>query len=356
MLLAWCSVNLRLRNVEQLETNQTPKLDLNIFDLALMALLVVFSGSRVMTGTDWYMYFTLYGKLQPRSDWYTQLLSAPQEWGFTLLQLGVKVFSEEPAALFWVLATLTVVPCYLRIKAEIHDLVLSVVMFICLGFYLSSLNISRQSLSIAVLFGTAYWVASSSKAKKLLFFAGSGLAASLHLSSVLSAVLYWTLRRRSFGTWSLILFLAAGFVGAAVISNQGFILEILGSLSSRYSQYALNQQASGIGTWLGLVFRLALVALVLALAKRASARERAYSNYVLLSVGFLALGTQIVEAARLDFYFSIYIVLLLPNLIQKSPWKHGLRFAVLLATLVFGAFYVNFFHGLIPYHSTVFTG
>ena len=67
----------------------------------------------------------------------------------------------------------------------------------------------------------------------------------------------------------------------------------------------------------------------------------------------LIVGTQAVALARFDIYFSIFLILAVPNALAYGR-RPLTQLAVLACALVYFAMFVTNYAGLIGYESTIF--
>lgn len=145
------------------------------------------------------------------------------------------------------------------------------------------------------------------------------------------------------------MFLVTGVIAVslATIAPQ---LTFLNLLNERYLTYLADQQA-GIGTYLYLLSRLFLVAMLMAYRPRNGEIDR-YITLSMVGVCLLLLGTQAEVIGRLELYFCIYLVVALPRAAREVPRKSRpvVFGAVALSALLFYVGYLSQFGDLVPYH------
>jgi hypothetical protein len=307
--------------------------------------LIVFAGARVYVGTDYSLYESVFRQTEP--DYLDYFLrTSPQESGFALSVVGLRLLTEDPRILFLVSSVVTVGCAALAMRRMSVNFAVSLTLFILLGFYIAPFNILRQGLAISLNF-LAYSYFDKHRGRWLAL---NVVAQLLHSSTVIAVVLQLVLRRvkptwRLFGAMLLVSAVLAVFL-AAFSSNLGF----LSIINERYLDY-LQDQRSGIGTYLYFLSRAALVALLLVYRPKSGEIDR-YIVLSMVGVCLLLLGTQAVAIGRLELYFCIYLVVALPRAAREIP---GRGRPVVVALVVLGALafyfgYLSQFGGLIPYH------
>jgi hypothetical protein len=306
--------------------------------------LILFAGARVNVGTDYSLYVSTFRQSEP--DYLAYFLhNSPQETGFTLSVLALRMLSEDPRILFLVSSLVTVGCAALAMRRMSVNFAVSLTLFMLLGFYIAPFNILRQGLAISLNF-LAYSYFDKHRGRWLVL---NVLAQLLHSSAVIAVVLQLVLRRvkptwRVFGTMLLVSTILAVSLAAFAPS-----LSFLSVLNERYLDYLQNSQ-SGIGTYLYLLSRAALVALLLVYRPRNGELDR-YIVLSMMGVCLLLLGTQAVAIGRLELYFSIYLVVALPRAAREIPprGRQLVVAAVVIASLAFYFGYLSQFGGLLPY-------
>ena len=178
------------------------------------------------------------------SDWGRAFEHTTQEYGYTVMMLLIKQFTEDPKALFWVAAVLTVVPVYLGIKRMSTDPGFSVALFVAFE-YAASFNALRQCIAGALLFlGWTYLGKMNA-----VFWVLAVLALSFHLTAILAVVVLLIVRRWRPTLRATVLFLAGAVVAAAAVRVAPALMSFLDVLNPRYGDY-LESGQTGIGSYL----------------------------------------------------------------------------------------------------------
>lgn len=317
----------------------------NPFEFALVALLVAFSGFRYQVGSDFPLYTLLYTRLDPNASWWDQLAQSETEFGYTLLSLWLKTMFESPAAIFWAAAVLTVVPAYLAIRKQTKDLPFAILLYVLLAFYVSPFNIVRQGIAIALNF----WAYSFLGKRNWAFVLINIVAALFHTSAIVAAVAQLGVRLWKPRATSTVVVLAGAVAFAGAAFALPWVNNIASLLSSRYENYIANAERGGVGTY--LVAGAYLLILILVFTMRKYVDRTDWLAMLIVAVALQIAGAQVVVAARLFYYFAIFVVLLLPNLLAER--KTTLAQKVLVTAGAAGYFlaYLTNFGQLVPYQT-----
>lgn len=314
-------------------------------DIVILVALVSVSGFRYYVGTDFWIYKSVYSQLDP-TDWPASIARAPHEIGYTAFSLLVKSYFESPQALVWATAIATVVPTYIAIKRLSANRALSVFLYLASGIYFFGFNQIRQSIALGLTL-LAYSYFKSSKAKYILLMA---LAVSFHVSALIVPVTQIaTARWRATPARALILAVGVGALGMAMAS----LSELASSFNERYGGYIEHSDTAGFGTILLAAVRLVVVVWGLwSIRSGEPSRDvHRYIMYLTVSVGLVLLGYISVPVARLETYFSAYLILLVPSLVSRSKVPRLVTWAVVLVGFAHLVIHVSTFNGVLPYQT-----
>lgn len=156
-----------------------------IYIFVFAAILIFFTACRYEYGySDYRAYINSFYRVSERT---LQDIFNNREVGYQLLQKSISLFSDNPQIFFMIAgATIIVAHCFF-FKRYSHNIILSLVLFYCLGIYFSAHNATRQYLAIAIcLF--AYHYAIQGKKWRFLFIVL--LASTFHMSALVVVILY----------------------------------------------------------------------------------------------------------------------------------------------------------------------
>jgi hypothetical protein len=108
---------------------------------------------------------------------------------------------------------------------------------------------------------------------------------------------------------------------------------------------------AGVGTVLLILFRVAVVVYCSSLRGE---KEQRWLAYLALSIPFSIGGMVAVPLARIDEYFFIFAVLLLPIRVAQSKDRVIHAYAVSVIALLYYALYLSHFGALLPYRGSLF--
>lgn len=326
--------------------NEPGKL-LNFFDWLILCTLIGFASLRYGVGTDYGMYLGLYTGSN-REDLSTTLAESPQEAGYTLLMYVLRGTTDWPYLIFWFAAVLTVFPLYVALKRQSQYFVLAIVLYLLFCFYLAPFNLLRQGIAISLNFLAMNYLPRSKKAFLILNI----VAATFHVSVIIAAALQWGLAKKKVKPKWCIGIIAASVIGALAMSQFSIIGDLLNLMNPRYEQYLESGDTAGIGTYLMIALKILILLWVVWIPSGSD--DSNYILYAVLGVGFLILGTQSVVVARMEAYFWIYILLLLPNRIAVAPSRTLSTFVAVLLGGIYMTFYLLNYGGLVPYETYLF--
>lgn len=322
------------------------KVLLDPFLLLSLVALVLFAGTRVGIGRDYFLYSAIFARVDP-SNAFDAISQSPQEVGFTVLSLLIKGFGGDQYAFFFIISALTIALIFVSIGISGVNPAPAILVYLLYSQYLSPMNIARQGLACAILFlaVTLFTHSKSSRAFSVLL---GIIAISIHVSSILAIIFFIVARYvRITPLTSLMGAFLAWLFGASVTSIP-FIRDILGLMNDRYVNYLDSAEAAGLGTYLVALIHLALGAFIY-ISHKWSYPQSWWLSMYLLTAPFYILGTTIGWAARLGEFFSIFLLLLTSELFEKR----GIRATWPIFILGFGYFslYLSFYAGLLPYAS-----
>lgn len=317
-----------------------------LFDYFAVVVLIAFSALRFEVGTDYLMYANRFAALNPGS-WSEQLAVSPQEIGYTILSLALRSVTESPNLIFWVMSVLTVLPVYVTIKKQSLDPTMSLLLYVLLAFFVSPFNIMRQGVAISL----SFWASTFLNKNKLAFVAMNALAATFHSSALIVAAIQFLVRNAKPTKGKAVLIGVLAVAAAAGFHQLPFLTALLNNLNDRYEAY-LGATAAGIGTYLVIASRAALLAFAMKIGQSELARQ--YGMYVLVGIAFLIIGTQSIAVNRMELYFGIFLILLIPN--QLHGHKNAFTYKVLLYAFggLYFAQYLSNWGNLIPYKTYLF--
>jgi hypothetical protein len=317
----------------------------SFFDYLIVIVLICFSALRFEVGSDFPMYSRTYESLLP-NDWGLQIQLSQQEIGYTALSLWLRTLSDSPHLIFWATSLITVVPVYATIKKKSADPFLSVLLYILLAFFVSPFNIVRQGIAVALNF----WASTFLDKNKKAFVVINAVAACFHTSVIVVALVQLIIHKWKPSKKKFLLVIVAAIVAAAGLHSFTFLADLLNKLNGRYDAYIdKNAVEAGLGTYLVIGVTIALLIYAYSLGR---IRENGtYFMLVLVGAALLIVGTQAIAISRMQLYFGIFVILLIPNQMHSNKRSVLEKFVLIAAAAVYFGVYLTYYGGLLPYQT-----
>lgn len=267
------------------------------------------------------------------------------EVGWLLLAKTISLFTHNLQVYLVIISILQFLPIAYVIRKYSSNVVLSYFVFASLGFFVHYFSGIRQMLAVSIIllaFDQLYQ-------KRYLWYTAIVLIASTIHSSAILFLIVWPLSkiRLSFLTAiiSIAIMVAIMPLYQAILSD---VLELF--FESRYEGY-LN--AEGSATTMFLVYALFL--LLSFLQKEDTPKIRLLRVLLLVGVAGQSLGVLGNSAiTRIGYYFNIFLILLLPEIVMAFKRKNELDIIIAGAVILLCAFFVLTTNsenssGVIPY-------
>lgn len=316
------------------------------YDLLAAGGLVAFSGLRYYVGTDYPVYALVYERLG--DNWAIEIAEASQEVGFVALMLGTKALTDDPQAIFWVVAFFTVVPVYATIKRKSLNPGLAIAMYVALA-YAPSFNAMRQYLAGAIVI--LAWSYLGSQNRRFVVLAT--VAISIHLTAAIAVIIIVVARRWRPSPASVALVMLGALALAAVIDQIPGLAQVLAEVNPRYGNY-LYSGNTGIGAYLQITAYLALLVFSFIISRHRSPlsiEQKQLAAYILIGVAFMIVGTQAVVLFRLGSYLTIFAVILVPNRVAVARDRVLVSAMLLLALTAYFVLHIANYGDVVPYRT-----
>lgn len=319
------------------------------FDLIAVTALIAFSGLRHDVGTDYPVYELVFNKLDA-SDWSASLADSTQEVGYTLLMLLTKQATDDAQAIFWIAAILTVVPVYIAIKRLTLDPGFAVALYFAFE-YAPSFNAVRQYMAAAILFLAWTYLGK----KNIVFWVLALVAVSFHMTALMAVVVLVFARRLNPSLRTATVFLLGAVLVAGIMNQVPALGALLEGVNPRYADY-LDSGHTGIGAYLQVLAYGALLVYALNVGRRNTPltdTDRQLGVFILAGIALMIVGTQAIVMFRLASYFTIFIVLLVPNRISRTRDRIVSTFLILAAVAGYFIMDIANYGEVVPYETYV---
>ena len=275
--------------------------------ICVMACLFVISGLRNGIG-DTYFYKHAYNV----TDFEWEYVKSMNEIGFGILQMILKMYTEDPQVLIFLVALVTNVLIVAVFYNYSKLFELSTYVYITGGTFLVSMNGLRQMLAAAICFIAIKYLLDQKFFKYTLIIL---LATTFHQSAFIMIPVYFLVR---FKAWSKATILILSFSVLVVIGYDIFASLFFTALEhTKYGNYATFDEGGAN------MLRVAVNAapLVIAYLGRDKLREVfPKSDYIvnmsIIGLLFMIISTQSWIFARVSLYFTLYQLILVSWIIE----------------------------------------
>lgn len=313
-----------------------------------VVILAFFVGMRDVTvGTDTAGYARVFLMMGEFPTWISAATGISTEDGWNILNWFIYRITPHYWFLFTFVGVLTSLCAISTIERLSSTPVLSLFLYITLGFYLSGFAGMRQAVALAI-----YMLAIPQLVnKKIIQYIIIVIIASFFHKTVLVALpLYFVFNLKYSNLTLFIIALGSIIVGFFLPT----ILSYSASMESRYSVYT---EVEGGGTLFAVFYTLMAVFFVFQRSKIIEERRETYDKLLLM----LVCGSMIYlivtfsgvygEVTRLALYFQVAIVFLWAELYENRVNKLGSSFwaGCILAHLVYFFLYLSRIGDIVPY-------
>ena len=308
---------LNLKN-KTLETNY--KNYNKIFILIAMVSLIVVSGFRYKSGTDFGTYTGIFNSISVNEN---IGLKGETDIGFIIFCKWLANISKDPQIMFLGAAIVTNVLIVYVLSKYSKRFELSMWLYITTYVYYSTFNGVRQWMAAAIIFTATKYLLKERNFIK--YFSIVAFASLFHASSLVMIPIYFIIDSKTFSKRNLILsitFILAVFVyGRFIYILEGFLA---GTQYAHYIEIFKNDVNNGIHP-LRLVVYFIPIGISFMYYKVINPLKDIYIDRIinLCIIGFLimVIALRQVFFARLIFYFDLYYLLLIPQIIDLGDKK-----------------------------------
>src|SRR5699024_1848818 len=191
--------------------------------------------------------------------------------------------------------------------------------------------------------------------RNVVFWALAVVAISFHMTALMAVVVLVFARRLSPSLRTAAAFLLGGVLVAGIMNQIPALGAILEGINPRYADY-LDSGHTGIGAYLQILAYGALLVYALNVGRRHSpltALDRQLGVYILAGIALMIVGTQAIVMFRLASYFTIFIVLLVPNRISRTRDRTASTFLILAAVTGYFIMDIANYGEVVPYETYV---
>lgn len=320
--------------------------------------LVLLSSFRFETGGDFYNNYV--GFLRASSMTFKEIFFNYDEYGHMYLRKLISLFTDNPQWYFAVSATFIIVSFFIFIYRYSPNIYFSVLLFVTIGGYFVSHNITRQFIAISI---CLYAIPSLISRKSIKYFLTILLAMTFHTSAFVMSPLYFLANIRI--TKKVILLYMISFV--VIVLTFDIVFPFIHQFVYSDSYHEGNYGTTGANL-LNIVLPSILFLLLIYFMRIMKEKEqqlesrnqvifyRMLFHMGILSFLFNIIGTiHMLILYRLSFYFSVSYLIIIPLLICSIEKKSRPLFYLFFLVIAIGFFSIsNYLGRLIPTPYTPF--
>lgn len=311
--------------------NNSSSIRKTLFLLMTFVTLFVISAFRdYSVGNDTFAYYLNYQKISEFANLGTLVESIDNEPGYLISQwlfasIGFSFRSIIILASFLNLFVISI----LISKKSIHPL-LSVMLYLGMGFFTFEMTAFRQSIALTLCV-LAYFKSREDKLAMFILF--TLLAASFHISALIFLPSY-LIGRFKLNKWNL------GILIFTMIVLVQYRIELALFLIEASGRQYDSVQTGGL-LYSGLLFASIFTGLLFTYKQLANETKYRYLFYMIFSsILLLPVATYHPAFFRVQYYFSIFLVIYVPDLLNRSFSKQSYRLLCSLLIVILGTRFI----------------
>lgn len=331
------------------------KVQISYLNYSFLFLALMVSLRHQSIGNDTQVYFEGFKQYIPN------MTDTRYEPGYKFLcDLG-KTLSNSPHIIIVISGILSSGLYYFSIRKNSGNPIMSVMLFVFLGFFDDSMNIMRQAIACAFVLLSYNYIC---KNKFVGFVSCILLAASFHLTAIIFTLM-WPLRKFKVNKKALLI-----LFGGIILIYIGFksILALVESVFIQYENY--QNSIYGEGAKFGALFKatnygcLLIMVIIAYLVIGQSKFKTLKLDFIILMciIGFAIqiISFQMSVIGRIALYFNAFQLFLIPNLISAIRNLENRQIIVVSTFLILNIFYWTVqllrpgWNVIYPYHTFLF--
>lgn len=266
----------------------------------------------ISVGMDTSMYVRAFQYMKP-----FEYSAGRMECGYVFISSVLRTLTDFPFAIVIVTGIITMLLYYIFIKKYSKWYFLSIICFIFLGFFDSSMNVVRQSIALAIITISYGYIVQGEKIKFIITVI---IASCFHSSAILFLGAY-LLRFFRLNKWNLSVLMVCMVFAFICFSK---ILQIAFGYSDIYSGYvnSIYGESGKIGTLFNAaIFAFMLLSCLLIRSIVGAERFRKENLDLPFYLCFIGMSIMVISynmsvVGRIAQYFSIFQIILLPNALK----------------------------------------
>ena len=316
------------------------------FFFAMLTILVMFRNQNVGNDTANYMHYFV---RDAHAEW-RYLMSRFSEIGYRVISKTVSLLSDNPHFFIAAMGLAVSALLYPTYRELCEDPPLTIVLFCNMSTFAMMFSGIRQMLAIGVGMIAFSFVR---KKKPVLFLLAVAAAMSIHTSAFMLLIMYPLYHARINKKWAF--FMIPLLLLAFVFNRQ--IFHVLGTILQSYTDYDVVETSTGAYTMLLVFLAFTVFSFVIPDESEMDADTIGLRNFLLVALVLQMFVPLNYMAMRMNYYYIIFIPLLLPRIIERSSVRYR-SIARASRNIMLALFFLYFFYNArpgsylhtIPYH------
>ena len=302
-------------------------------------LLLIIEGFRSSTvGEDTTVYCDWFESLYKDAS-FTDLPNLKQqqdvEYGFSALNIVIRYIWPNTRFFLFITSFIILILHFIYIKECSKNVVLSVLLFVCLNYFFTSMTTIRQYIAMGFVFVS---LARLNQKKYIRFAVLSVLGVLFHTTALIFVFVVVFVRLFKFKKmfWLLVLIMATSIL---------FLSDIVKIVIDLFPKYSLYFQDFSFGLSLAKIDTLKIVLdiFLICIFRREKNKDNLFlSNMLLFHIYFAILSFIIPHGFRMAYYFDYILVIALPKVLTKRGRDYSIQFNILIIVCVLFYLYYLF--------------
>lgn len=299
------------------------------------------------TGTDTMMYAKAYIEIS-KMKWSYPIFNGYFEPLFAIFNVMLSYTFKNPRILLIATSGFIDYSLYKFIRENSKNYFLSIILFFELMFFYDSINIIRQYMAIAILlFGFKF----IREKKLLIYLIYVAIAYLFHSSAIVGILLYFAYNVKYYNKISVI------FLAFAILFNV-FMADIIDKVYLLIGRTNFYSNRIGLDNVANIVYFAVYFALFVfcycLIGKSNKSNKNFYLYTFLLAACFSVMAMKLNVLSRATMYFSIFSIVMIPNLITENIKSIQLRKTISLVICVISVCYITIIIKFRPNWNTAF--
>lgn len=251
-------------------------------------------------------------------------------------EIGYSIFLQTLARLevgdqefLFLVASIIIIPIAYTIGKKSKIPTLSIIMYICLGFFLFTFSGLRQSIAFAITFFSYNYIENRNFKKFILSIV---IAVLFHKSAIIFVFAYLLYKVRI--NEKYLIFVLGSLFTIGLFKEQIYIF-----IHIIYKGYPTVLESTGAYTMLIIMVIIYICSYLFTKPSQINNSFIAYRNYLLMAIAIQIFASISNIIMRAGFYYFIFIILLIPELINQQNNRYMRLIIIMVSILIALAFF-----------------